>query len=189
VKSTDQSTGSSASAFAMMTPFKGAVARALEGAVLFAASVLRGHEPAIRARRFLHHAYWVRLPARAFRGGARGSRSSRRGALLFVGSFAGKVSDAAGFMRSHPLELDRVWQHSEHYPGACHYDDLLAFARRYERHAEVSFDACDAGVDEIRSALRLRESLDRLSLDHGADDDEAFCRALHAVAASLWEAA
>jgi hypothetical protein len=176
----------STSAFAMLTPFKGALARVLEGLVLFAASCLRGHEPAIRARRFLHHAYWVRLPGRVFGHGSPKSGSARNGALLFVASFAGKVSDAAGFMRAHPIELDRIWKKSVHFPGATQYDDCLAFARRYERHADVSFDAYDAGVDEIRSALLLREKLDRLGMLHGGATDDEFLRAFEDLVKPAW---
>ena len=186
VLTTIQTSDEGASALALLTPFKGTLARALEGVVLLAADCLRGHEPSIRARRFLHYAYWVRLPRRVFRREAPRSLSERYGALLFVGSFAGKVSDAAGFMRAHPLELDRIWERSAHFPGAAHYDDCLAFARRYERRPDVSFDAYDASVEEIRTALRTREALDRFDLEHAPDSDEDFVRALRDAVASSW---
>jgi hypothetical protein len=186
VANTDEKIKGRASAFATLSPFKGFVARQLEAAVLWGASALRKPEPRMRARKFLHHAYWVRLPGSAFRTGTPKSRSEEHGALLFMSSFTGDLADYLGaFTVVLPDEMDLVWGQSENWPGARNYNASLGFVRRYMRRVDAFFNAYgDAGVDDIRFALRLRTELDRLALET-FQSDEQFARAFHEVVLSL----
>lgn len=56
-------------------------------------------------------------------------------------------------------ELDRIWGHCSGYPGAA---DAAAFARYLDEHrvrAGFSLRAYDASLEEVRSALELRDRL------------------------------
>ena len=196
MNNTDENIKGRASAFATLSPFKGFVARQLEAAVLFGARVFRMPEPRMRARRFLHHAYWVRLPGSAFgpsgipgrgRTGTPRSRSEKHGALLFMSSFTGDLADyLGGFTVVLPDEMDLIWGQSENWPGARNYNAALAFVRRYMRRVGAFFNAYgDAGVDDIRFALRLRAELDRLSLQNFRSDED-FARAFDEMTLALW---
>ena len=187
LNNTDENIKGRASAFATLSPFKGFVARQLEAAVLFGASAFREPEPRMRARRFLHHAYWLRMPGSVFQTGTPKSRSEQHGALLFMSSFTGDLADyLGGFTVVLPDEMDLIWGRSPNWPGARNYNASLAFVRRYMRRVGAFFNAYgDAGVDDIRFALRLRGELDRLALQNFGSDEE-FARAFDEMTLSLW---
>jgi hypothetical protein len=187
VANTDQNIKGRASAFATLSPFKGFVARQLEAAVLWGARAFREPEARMRGRRFLHHAYWVRLPGSAFRTGTPKSRSEEHGALLFMSSFTGDLADyLGGFTVVLPHEMDLIWGSSDNWPGAWNYNACLGFVRRYMRRVDAFFNAYgDAGVDDIRFALRLRTELDRLALQNFRSDED-FARAFDEMTLSLW---
>jgi hypothetical protein len=183
---TDENIKGRASAFATLSPFKGFVARQLEAAVLWGASAFHRPEPGMRARKFLRHAYWVRLPGAAFRTGTPKSRSELHGALLFMSSFNGDLADYLGaFTVVLPDAMDLVWGRAENWPGARSHGLYPGFVRRYMRRVDASFDAYgDAGIDDVRFALRLRTELDRLSL-RTFQSDEDFARAFDDMVLSL----
>ena len=186
---TDQNIKGKASAFATLSPFKGFVARQLEGAVLFIADTLRRPEPRMRSRQFLHQAYWVRLPPSTFRRPRLPKgRSARRGALLFMSSFTGDLSDyLGGFTLVLPAEMDAIWEQCHDWPKARHYGACLKFVERYMRRVDAFFNAYgDAGVSDIRFALDLRGELDSLAMESDHLGDEEFARAFGVATQALW---
>src|SRR6516164_11798292 len=99
---------SAATAFATLTPFVDTQRRRIESIVLSIVRFVRDPEREMRARSFLHYAYWVVLsPALLAKSGG---PERLRGALLFMSAFTGDLEDyLMGFTDSLPDAMDRVW--------------------------------------------------------------------------------
>ncbi len=163
-------------AFATLTPFRNKLFDWWESLILVNSRTFVASEPTIRGRAFLHHAYWVKVPAQKRRGKGWRARSQARGSLLFMSYYTDGMGDyLRGFTEKLSTEMDLLWGPTQEWPGAKHYGKCLAFIDKYRRHTDVYFNGRgNLGVRNVRVALRTRELLDRLVAETG--DDAAFLK-------------
>ena len=172
--------------FATLSPFKSVFRRAWERLVLAGASVSRHPEPIMRERKFLHHAYWLRLLPDSLRA-SQTAPVGGPGALLFLSSFTGNQPDyLRGFTASLPKEMDLIWNCSTDWPGAANNSQCAQFIGKYQQSSPLYFNAYgDAGVREIRLALLARSKLDEFATEFADASDQQFELAFKRLATDI----
>ncbi|HKO47304.1 MAG TPA: hypothetical protein VJV79_06255 [Polyangiaceae bacterium] len=172
--------------FATVSPFKSVLRRGWERLVLAGASVSRQPEPTMRERRFLHHAYWLRLLPASLRASGT-ARVSGPGALLFLSSFTGNQPDyLRGFTASLPMEMDLIWDCSTDWPGAANNSECAKFIGKYQQSSQMYFIAYgDAGVRDVRLALLARAKLDEFATEFADASDQQFESAFERLATAI----
>jgi hypothetical protein len=131
------------------------------------------------ATRSTHFARWVILDRKppVFPGAPFPPRALQMDYLLFTATFNGSVTAFVEELRSTigPV-TDEVWGHCVGYPGRA---DAVAF-HRYFQHNTVPvhlwFSAYDASVEEILTALELRQRHIDFALEHGRKPDEELAK-------------
>jgi len=139
----------------------------------------RAGQMPFRATRSTHFARWVILDRNppVFPGAPFPPRPLQMDYLLFTATFNGSVAGFVEELRSTIGSVaDEVWGHCVGYPGRA---DAAAF-RRYFQHNTVPvhlwFSAYDATVEEILTALQLRQRHIQFTLEHGRKPDEELAK-------------
>jgi hypothetical protein len=176
----------STAAFTTFTPFRSWLSRQLERLPLIGAVTA---EREVRKRKFLHHAYFVRLSPRHFkRVGLPTDGPLKNGALLFLSAFNGD-SEAyfRGFSNDLHAPMDQIWKHCVDWETARVFDNLQRFITRYRRRVTMFYNVYEDTSTVVRESLLVREALDEtLRLASSGASDAEFQRAYRRLAQVAW---
>jgi hypothetical protein len=173
-------------AFTTFTPFRSWLHRQLERLPLIGAVTA---EPEVRKRKFLHHAFFVRLSPRHFRRiGLPTDGPLKDGGLLFVSAFNGEAEDYfRGFSNDLHEPMDQIWSHCVDWETARVFDNLQRFIARYRRRVSMFYNSYEDTSTVVRDTLRVREALDQtLEVASSSATDEEFQRAYRRLARVAW---
>jgi hypothetical protein len=174
----------STTAFCTFSPFKSLRARLWEWVVLKGSPV--NNEP-VRARNFLHYAYFARvLPSHLERAGIAPRGKLRFGALLFISAYNGSAEAYfRGFSEHLHEQMNSLWEGCTDWETAKVYENLDRFITMYRRRSGFYFNAYEDRSSNLRSALALRAELDELiATAHG--DPVEFLEGYRRAAQVAW---
>lgn len=174
----------STAAFCTFSPFKSRLERWMEWAVFKGAP---GATEAVRERRFLHYAYFVRIsPRQLKRAQIAAHERLRAGALLFISAYNGSAElYFRGFSQKLSQPMNRLWEGCTGWKGAEIYENLDRFIQTYRRRSQFHFNAYEETSSNVRGALRLRDELDEL-IATTYDDPSAFLAGYRRAAQIAW---
>jgi len=166
-----------ASAFATLSSLRPAWKYQLfEWLALANARVTRDQEVEIRNRTFLHHALWVKVPAKRLCVPAvfAAEQSDRPDSLLFLSYFTDDLLDyLRGFTDKLSTAMNALWGPSEGWKGAESYGETKRYVLEHRWRTDVYFNGRQKlNVGDARVAVATRLRLDKLAtmLDERAGD-------------------
>ena len=175
----DDNQKGSASAFATLSAMKKTLgAYLLEAFALGHARFTQDEEEPMRARTFLHHAFWGELPASRLRvpGIFREAIGKRGRSLLFLSYFTDDLLDyLRGFTDQLPKPMDALWGATEGWPGARSYNRTKTYVLQHRWRTDVYFNGRGTrNVGDVRVALATRVKLEQLARSAASEDIEQF---------------
>jgi hypothetical protein len=174
-------------AFMTFSPFKSILEQLKEIPVL-----LRAHAPdiqrAVRDQKFLHYAQFSCVSrAQLRRAGIPTCGRLAFGGFVFTSAYNGDAEVYfRGFSESLSSPMNALWGGSIGWQNAHPYPKLRKFIRRYQRHVTGHVNSYPSYATEVRTALEIRNEVDRLKEAAVAMSDANFAREFEASVMKLW---
>jgi hypothetical protein len=174
-------------AFATFSPFSSTFQQLKEILVL-----LKAHAPelqaAVKERKFLHYANFSRItPKQLRRLGLPTDGTLRFGAFIFNSAYNGDAEVYfRGFSENLTQPMDALWRGNIGWVSAFPYPNLRKFIRRYQRQVTCHVNAYPSFATEVRTAMEVRNEVDRLMADAVTMDDAQFEKAFGEATMKLW---